>query len=226
MLNQPAKWKLFCTCWTLPVYDNQTNDDYNKDNNQSTHSHNCHVSVSFRCFCKREDWMKLQDSSGHRLSHFSTILPWSIKCVALTITAFSLKLNPQKYSPKSDEFTWLILRKTVEVLDVMLNLPFWNPSYSETLVSALFIEEIRVLLRLVSLNHIMWVRMLVKLEHIRVTSWPGWTAIVWNSQFEMEIPAGTNSILGVNSHVGGRWTIFSEVEKPCNRKGGNGTYWR
>lgn len=101
------------------------------------------------------------------------ILPSTIKDVALWITVLFCNINPQKYNPESEEFTCLIVRFRVTESDDMLNFPLWNPSWSMTLESELFVlAMLMALCLLVSLNQKTCDGNPVKLAHCRMTLSP------------------------------------------------------
>ena len=174
-------------------FDKQSHDDYNEENRHTNqdHSHSRPVYYSIKHFYKRHDWIKLfvqcltsivlilTQICLFSMKRQKRVLPWTFKYVALTITGFPYDLNPQKYSPESDKSTCVILRKRVVVLDVILNLPFWNPSHKAALASGVIIEEMQLELDLsASLNQKMWAGRLEKLEQCSVTCWAGWTSTV------------------------------------------------
>ena len=175
----------------FPYFDKQSHDDYNEENHHTNQDHSQQRPYSIKHFYKRHDWIKLfvqcftstfltlTQISLFSMKRQKIVLPWTFKYVALTLTGFPSDLNPQKYSPESDKSTCVILRKRVVVLDVILNLPFWNPSYNEASVLELIIEEMQLELDLsASLNQKMWAGRLEKLEQCSVTCWAGWTSTV------------------------------------------------
>lgn len=128
-----------------------------------------------------------RDHTSKRQGKLATILPRTCKYVAVTITGFLSIRYPQKYSPESNKSTCLIFRKIVEMLVLISNFPFVNPSQSEAGIRGLNICETHWgFVLLTSLNQNIWVTELEKLEHRSVTSPPRWTSRVWDSVAETE----------------------------------------
>ena len=95
------------------------------------------------------------------------------------MTEYLFMRNPQKYNPVSDKSACLILRKTVETLDLISNLPLASPLQNEGLSTEANMEEIqRGCVLLASLNQMIWEGELEKLEHSSVTSSPDRTSAV------------------------------------------------
>ena len=79
------------------------------------------------------------------------------------------------------------------MLELILNFPFWNPSQYSASLSDPYIEEIQlILVLLTNLDQNVWVGVLDMLEHCSVTSSPGWTSTVWDSETETVIQPETH----------------------------------
>lgn len=125
----------------------------------------------------------------------STLLPWTSTYVALVMTGPELRRGPQKYKPESDIFTCLILRKRVEMLVVASNARLVNPPQNEAGSEGSNIEQIQVSFSfLTALNHMIWVKEAEKLAQSSVTSSPGWTSTVWNSEAQIQ-PETENNVM-------------------------------
>lgn len=132
-----------------------------------------------------------KDYNNSLQNNNAIILPPTFKCVTLKSRRLS-EWNPQKYSPESDWSTFLILRKRVEMLVVISNFPFRNPSlYVASRLEFTKRETYRTVVLLTNLNQKVIESILELLVHCRVTSSPGWTFVVWKSEAEMEIPPET-----------------------------------
>lgn len=167
----------------------------NKKSNDSSHNEQRNI-CDVVCW-SLEDKIKLGISIHIR--HFRSVIcqmqinvPWTFKNVAVKMTCFSLCFSPQKYSPPSEESTFLIVRKSVEILDVMVYFSLWAGSENVTFPSGSSIEQIQVVLgSLLMWNHDIWVSTLEELKHRRVTCAPSWTSEVINWELVEEMKPKT-----------------------------------
>lgn len=98
------------------------------------------------------------------------------------------------------------MRKTWEMLEVILNFPFANPGQSESSDCWPYMEETQLgLVLLTTLNHCVWVALLETLEHCSVTFAPSWASTVWDSEPETKIQPETNGRESKQHLVLGLW---------------------